>query len=167
MKRPIATLAVVSFSIFLVACTQTAEPVKPAAPALTAAPVVNDPVKVEAEIIQLERDWVAAIVNKDVATLDRILADDFVGTSIKGGVFHKSDAIDDIKNGVYVVQSMDMDEVSANVYENAAVAFTSQDEKSTYMGNNSGGHFHFTNTWIRQNGKWQVVASHGSPYMAK
>jgi ketosteroid isomerase-like protein len=112
----------------------------------------------------LERDWVAAIVNKDLAALDRTLADDFVGTSVKGGVYGKTDAMSDIKNGVYVVQAMDMDEVSATVYGNAAVAFTSQDEKSTYLGKDSSGHFHFTNTWVKRNGKWQVVASHGSPY---
>jgi ketosteroid isomerase-like protein len=164
MKRLIAILILTSATSLFVSCSQSAEPVAPPTPALTAQPVAESPEKAEAEITQLERDWVAAIVNKDPATLDRLLAEDFNGTSITGGTFPKRDAIEDIKEGTYVVESMDLDEVSVNVYGNAAVSFTSQKEKSKYAGKDSSGHYHFTNTWIKRDGKWQVVASHGSPY---
>lgn len=57
---------------------------------------------------------------------------------------------------------MSMDEVSVNVYGDAAVSYTSQQEKSKYNGKDNSGHFHFTNVWVKKDGKWQVVASHGS-----
>jgi len=164
MKRFFATLALAVVSTFLAACTQNAAPVTEPSPVVTASPTADDSAATEEDIIKFERDWVAAIVNKDVAALERILAEDFVGTSVRGETFRKAQAIEDIKKGAYVVQSMNMDEVSANVYGDAAVAFTSQEEKSAYDGVNSSGHFHFTNTWIKRNGSWQVVASHGSPY---
>lgn len=161
MRHLIVALILVCVSGWLVSCAENAGPKTSVAPPVTQA---QDPKQTEAEIIQLEKDWVAAIQKKDLATLGQILADDFAGTSITGGTFRKTDAIEDIEKGIYVVQSMTMDEVSVNVYDDAAVAFTSQDEKSTYAGKDSSGHFHFTNTWIKRNGKWQVVASHGSPY---
>jgi ketosteroid isomerase-like protein len=167
MKRSIATLVLVPVAALLVSCAQnTAPTTTPSAvpPAVNAAPTASDPKKSEAEILQLEREWVAAIEKKDLAALDRILAEDFVGTSISGSTFRKADAIDDIQKGTYVVKSMNMDELSVNVYETAAVTFASQDEKSTYLGKDNSGHYHFTNTWIKKDGKWQVVASHGSRY---
>ena len=85
---------------------------------------------VEAVILQLEKDWVAA----RRTALDRLLATEFNGTSPTGSTFPKSTAIEDIKSGRYAVESMEMDEVSANIYGDVAVAFTSQQEKSKYDG---------------------------------
>jgi hypothetical protein len=69
---------------------------------------------VEGTIIQLEKDWVAAIQKKDTVTLDRIFAADFVGTSSTAHTFMKDDAIEDIKDSGYIVDKMARDEVSGN-----------------------------------------------------
>jgi ketosteroid isomerase-like protein len=113
-------------------------------------------------ITDLERSWVAAIVNKDIATLDRILAPEFNGTSPNGFTYTKEMAIADIKAGRYVVDRMDLDEISVNVYGNTAVAFTGQREKSRSGGEDFSGHYCYTDVWVKKNGRWQVVASHGS-----
>jgi ketosteroid isomerase-like protein len=113
-------------------------------------------------ITDLERSWVAAIVMKDSATLDRLLATEFNGTSPTGTTYTKDMAIADIKAGVYVVDRMDLDEISVNVYGNTAVAFTGQREKSRSGGEDFSGHYFYTDVWVKKNGRWQVVASHGS-----
>jgi ketosteroid isomerase-like protein len=59
---------------------------------------------------------------------------------------------------------MDLDEISVNVYGDTAVSFTSQEEKSTYGGRDTRGHYHFTDVWVKKGGRWQVVASHGSRF---
>jgi ketosteroid isomerase-like protein len=115
-------------------------------------------------ITQLERDWVAAIVKKDVPVLERLLADDFNGTSPAAHTFTKRQAIADLTSGEYVVEAMDLDEISVNVYGNTAVSFTSQEEKSKYFDKDTSGHYHFTDVWIKKDGNWQVVASHGSRF---
>jgi ketosteroid isomerase-like protein len=142
------------------ACTQAPE-AKTTAPAVGAA--VSD-TAVEATITQLEKDWVAAIEKKDAGALDRLLAADFAGTSPTAHTFTKSEAIDDLKAATYVVEKMDLDEVSVNVYGTTAVSFTSQEEKSKYRGNDTSGHYHFTDVWVKRDGRWQVVASHGTRY---
>jgi ketosteroid isomerase-like protein len=165
MKRPF--LVFIGFvSMFAIAsCTDAAKPeisaVVSAAPAAPAAPVDEN---VEAVITQLERSWAEAIVKKDFATLEHLLSDDFNGTSPTAHTFTKTAAIEDLKSGKYVVTVMDLDEISVNVYGDTAVAFTSQEEKSTYFKKDFSGHYHFTDVWIKQNGLWQVVASHGSRY---
>jgi ketosteroid isomerase-like protein len=144
-------------------CTNTPQPQATAAPAGAALAATQD---VEQTISQLERDWVAAIVKKDTATLDRLLASEFAGTSPTAHTYTKSEAIADITNSKYVVDKMDLDEVSVNVYGTTAVSFTSQEEKSKYEGKDTSGHYHFTDVWVKKDGNWQAVASHGTRYDA-
>lgn len=159
MKR--YTLGVVVLvSVFAAsAWTLAAQKVSSPVPATTAA--ANT---VEAAITQLERDWAAAIVKKDAAALDRLLADEFNGTSPTAHTFPKTVAVQELQSGKYVVESMVLDEISVNVYGNVAVAFTSQKEKSQYAGKDTSGHYHFTDVWAKKGGRWQVVASHGSRF---
>jgi hypothetical protein len=50
-------------------------------------------------------------------------------------------AIEDLKSGAYVADSMDLDEISVNSYGgDMAVAFTSQEEESRYEGRDTSGH---------------------------
>jgi ketosteroid isomerase-like protein len=59
---------------------------------------------------------------------------------------------------------MDLDQIDVNVFGNTAIAFTSQNEISTYGDRDLSGHYHYTDVWIKKNGRWQVVASHGSRF---
>jgi len=117
---------------------------------------------VAATITQLEHDWVNAIVAKDAATLDKLIAEDFNGTTPEAYDYPKSMAIDDIKNGTYAVDSMVLGDVSVNVYGDTAISFTTQQEKSRYAGEDRSGRYVFTDVWVKRGGNWQVVASHGS-----
>jgi ketosteroid isomerase-like protein len=143
------------------ACAGAPESSPAQTPAAVTAPADGEET---AAIEQLEREWVAAIVKKDVTAIDRLLAAGFVGTSPTAHTYGKDVALADLKSGLYAVKSMNLDEVSANVYGNTAIAFTSQQEESTYGGEDTSGHYHFTNVWIRDNGQWRVIASHGSRY---
>jgi hypothetical protein len=49
--------------------------------------------KPEEQVMQLERDWLAADAKGDRAWLGRIVADDFVGSTFDGGVLSKQDII--------------------------------------------------------------------------
>jgi ketosteroid isomerase-like protein len=153
------------------ACSETPESAPPeetvaAAPVPggeeAVAPATNE--ATEDLIEKLEREWVAAITNRDAAMLNKLLAEEFVGTSPSAHVYYKPMAISSLENGTHVVKSMALDEVSANVFGDTAVAFTSQEEVSSFGGEDTSGHYHYTNVWLKRNGEWQVVASHGSRF---
>jgi len=59
---------------------------------------------------------------------------------------------------------MAIDEVSVNVYGTTAVSFVSQEERSKYDGQDTSGHYHYTDVWVKKDGRWQAVASHGTRY---
>jgi hypothetical protein len=125
-------------------------------------PVLSRSNNVEQAITKLERNWATAIVNNDTDTLNRLLAKEFNGTTPNGNMYTKEMAIADLKSGVYVVEKMRLDGIWVNVYGETAVAFISQEEKSRYGTKDSSGHYYYTDVWVRKNGRWQVVASHGS-----
>jgi ketosteroid isomerase-like protein len=158
MKTMLISAAVLVATIGAAACTKVAAPDESSPSVIGAAPHSD----VAAIITELEHDWVNAIVAKDTATLDRIIAEDFNGTTPEAYDYPKAMAIDDIKTGTYAVDSMALDDVSVNVYGDTAVSFTSQREKSRYAGEDRSGHYHFTDVWVKRGGQWQVVASHGS-----
>jgi ketosteroid isomerase-like protein len=166
MRYSLLTLLLVS-AFVASSCTQPESPaagpaVQAAQPAAAPAPTEDVP----AVITQLEREWVDAIVKKDVAALDRLLASDFSGTSSTAHNYTKVMAIRELKSDKYVVSSMTLDEISVNPYGDVAVAFTSQEEKSRYGGKDTSGHYHFTDVWVKKDGRWQAVASHGTRYDA-
>ena len=47
----------------------------------------------EQEVTQVEHDWLTADAKGDAASLRRIIADDFIGSSFDGGVLSKQDVI--------------------------------------------------------------------------
>ena len=63
---------------------------------------------------------------------------------------------------MYAVAQMDLEDISVNVYGDAAVAFVTQREKSMYGNEDFSGVYYYTDFWVKKNGRWQVVASHGS-----
>jgi len=49
--------------------------------------------KPDDQVIQLERDWLAADARGDTTSLRRIISDDFIGSSFDGGLLNKDDII--------------------------------------------------------------------------
>jgi ketosteroid isomerase-like protein len=157
-------VVVIASSLVAAACTQDVREEALVVPAGESALVSTSGEDAVAAITKMEHEWVDAIVKKDTAALDRLLADDFNGTSPTAHLYTKKMAIEDLANGTYVVEAMALDEISVNVYGDTAVAFTSQEEKSRYENADFSGHYHYTDVWAKKDGRWQAVASHGSRY---
>jgi hypothetical protein len=128
-----------------------------ASPAVTAAPAPAENVTVV--ITGLEQEWVKAILTKDTATVDRLLVDDFIGTT-DAVQYGKMEALDDVKTGTHEV--LELNNILVRAYGDAAVVTMDQNEKSRHGTENFSGHYFFTDVWVKQNGQWHAVSSHGS-----
>jgi ketosteroid isomerase-like protein len=115
----------------------------------------------KAAIVGLEKKWAEAIVSRDMATLDEIIADDFVGTSWAGTTYSKSKAIEDIEFKVYVAESLELEGINVNIFGDTAVATSTQVEKSKYGNQDCSGRYGYADVWIKRDGRWQAVSSYG------
>jgi uncharacterized protein (TIGR02246 family) len=117
---------------------------------------------VEQAIRQLDKERIQAQIGADAATLDRIYADDFIGVGPSGTVRTKPQVIADFTSGDLKFQSITTDEVQVRVYENTAV----ETGLSTMVGRDKGKAVprdtRFTRVWIKQQGRWRLVANHYS-----
>jgi ketosteroid isomerase-like protein len=155
MQRLLLMTTGAALVLFAVSCSGGSSPPNASpGPAISSAPENTTPV-----ITNLEKEWVAAIVKKDTATIDRLLADDFSGTT-DDQIYSKADAIEDVKNGTH--ESLELDNIKVRLFGDTAVVTMGQTEKSKHGETDFSGHYLFTDVWARKNGQWLAVASHGS-----
>ena len=114
------------------------------------------------EIRKMDRERIQAQVNADAVALDRIYADDFIGTGPSGTLRTKKDVLADFTSGSLKFQSITTDDVRIRVYGNAAV----ETGLSTMKGQDAGKvvpeENRFTRVWIKQGGRWRLVSNHYS-----
>src|SRR5580765_7164560 len=117
---------------------------------------------VEQVIRKLDNERIQAQIHADAAVLERIYADDFIGVGPSGTVRTKPQVISDFTSGDLRFQSITTDDVRVRVYGCAAV----QTGRSTMDGQDKGKAVphdtRFTRVWVRQHGRWRLVANHYS-----
>jgi hypothetical protein len=114
---------------------------------------------VEDTLKQMERDWAKADQNRDSATLDRIIEDDWTGITFEGRSETKADAMADLKDTSTTLANITLGEMKVKVFGNTAVVQGSDVEKSSYKGKDTSGTYMWMDVFALRNGKWQAVAS--------
>jgi ketosteroid isomerase-like protein len=119
----------------------------------------------QAEIKRLAHEWLDAIQRRDRATLDRILADDFVlaGWQLDGRLADKQFYIEDCLKPVDVRQgSYEFDRWTIRFYGELALVNCVLKIHALVEGHDWGGEFLISDVWSRDQGNWQVLARHSS-----
>jgi len=117
---------------------------------------------VEDQIKKQEQNWAQATVKEGAAAVDQYEADDIFDTDPSGRVTNKAQDKADLSSGDLKFESMELSDLNVHVYGNTAVAAGTNTLKGTYKGQDISGKYRFTDTWVKRNGKWQVVASQGT-----
>ena len=117
---------------------------------------------VEEAIRKLDNERIQAQIHADATALDRIYAADFIGVGPSGRVRTKPQVILDFTSGNLKFQSITTDDVQVRVYGNTAV----ETGHSTMNGQDKGQTVprdtRFTRVWVKQQGRWRLVANHYS-----
>lgn len=118
--------------------------------------------RAEDDIARLEEEWMQAWVRKDVATCDRILADDFLLTSARGVLMPKADWLEAATTAItatrFVWESLRVHLLA----EDVALVHGRCQQDAIAAGQDWSGLFLVSDTWARRDGCWQVVARHGT-----
>jgi ketosteroid isomerase-like protein len=111
--------------------------------------------RTEQELKNLVRLWDESYVKGDVATLDRLLADEF---SFVAG-WNKSEYLASIKNRTpdSTVESAVSERVEVQVYGETAVVTGLDTIKGRVKGEPSTSRWMYMDVWIKRAGRWQCV----------
>jgi uncharacterized protein (TIGR02246 family) len=122
---------------------------------------------VEEAIKKLDNERIQAQIHADATALDRIYAADFIGVGPSGTLRTKPQEISDFTSGDLKFQSITTDDVQVRVYGNTAV----ETGRSTMNGQDKGKTVprdtRFTRVWVKQQGRWRLVANHYSSQTAR
>ena len=111
----------------------------------------------------METQWNEARAKADVATLDRILVDDWTVTHANGTTDTKARYLDDLRTGARsFTGGITESDVTIRVYGDTAVAAGSSQSSVTLNGQRQGGALHFTRVYIKRNGAWRMIVSHAT-----
>ena len=130
---------------------------------------VAGPDKVAQELKQLEREWSAAFLRHDTATIDRILAEDYVGTDGRGLMTNKAQELEEAKEPApgapvppFVVLDESLAELKVRSYGNVGVVTGRVIEKIRSNNKEATIQYRRTTVWVKRHGRWQCVSFHGS-----
>ncbi len=126
--------------------------------AQTTASVTEQNSSVEQAVLKVTQEWLAADERQDRAALNRIIADDFLGTGPRGTTVSKRDVIP--REGAASEGhglSIDGQDIKVRVFGDAAIV-TGRGVPKTQAGERP--ELRFTVVFLRRAGSWQMVAGH-------
>jgi ketosteroid isomerase-like protein len=110
----------------------------------------------EQQLIQLENDWLKAISEHDLASLDSILAEDFLDTTYTGEVRTKRDAILRATAGNNTIDSQRLSDVRVRFYGNMAIVTGLNTVTAKVFGEAK---VRFTDVFVKNGNRWQAVSA--------
>jgi len=114
----------------------------------------------EQDVRALEQLWNDARARADVATLDRILADEWTVTHANGTTDTKARYLADLKSGARKFSgSVTESDVVVRFYGDTAIVTGSSDSTVSLNGQAQGGALHFTRVFVKRNGAWRMVVT--------
>jgi ketosteroid isomerase-like protein len=114
---------------------------------------------VERTLFALEEDWTRALVRRDGATFDRLLAPQFVYTE-NDQLMTKEELIRAVVSGSDTVDSAGNEDMRAYVHGNTAVVTGWLVMRGRGASGPFDRRFRYTDTWLHRDGRWRVIAAH-------
>lgn len=110
--------------------------------------------KIERALVKLDKEWAAAEARGDTASINRILADEYVFTDLDGKVGDKRQFLVHTKSSDTRPESITPDDYKVRFYGNTAVMTHS----ATLKGRDNSEQARAIHVWVNRRGRWQVVA---------
>ena len=99
-----------------------------------------------------------AALKGDVATLDKLLADDYIAISIFGGTSSKAEVLERFKSGKLKYDAIEISDMKVRVYGDTALVNTTANLKGHFGDTDLSGQYRSVRVWVKRKGQWQSVS---------
>ena len=114
------------------------------------------------QIESLEMEWRQALLDNNVAVMDHLLADDYVGISANGTIETKSQALAQRKAGTVRITQLDLNDLKVRLYGDTAVVTSKAQLAGTNGESDISGKYRYTRVYSRRLGQWKIVSFEAS-----
>lgn len=108
---------------------------------------------------QMEREWGDAAKNRDRAWFERAFANEFISITSRGKVHNKAEEIADALSDAYTITSDELSDLMVWVQGDAAMVVGRLHIVGKDKNGNFDRNYRFTDTFIKRDGRWQVLSS--------
>ena len=110
------------------------------------------------QIEVLEQQWRVAQLTGDLSSIDRLLSDDYVGITMTGQVNTKAQLLSRMRNRVFVLSRMDLEEMKVKVVGDVAIVTVRASIQGANAGAPVSGNFRYTRIYHRLSaGNWKIT----------
>ena len=113
---------------------------------------------VEQSIKALTEQWRQAALKGDVATLDKLTADDYIWISFDGTTGTKANSLENFKSGKLKYDTFEISEMKVRVYGDTALVNATANTKWHFGATDFSGQYRFVRVWVNRKGQWQSVS---------
>jgi ketosteroid isomerase-like protein len=113
----------------------------------------------QGDLITAENNWVTAELHHDPTSLSRLMSDDLVMTETDGSVIDKAREIAFAGDSDAHLEVLETNDMKVHIHGDTAVVVGAFHEKGMYHRKHFEHKGRFTDTWVRQKGMWQCIAS--------
>ncbi len=118
----------------------------------------SSPGSAEQEVRRAETDRFTAMVKRDLATVDKLLAPELIYTHGDGRVIDKAAFIADLKTGDFKYVSIEPTDITVRIFGDTAIVAGGAGMQVVNKGVPAQIRIRYTNTQLRRNGSWQMVS---------
>ena len=119
----------------------------------------------EAELVRRSQELYDAVAAGNQGPWKQYFADDSIFSDEKGRTMDKSKLVADITPLPTGYSGMiKVEHVQSRIYDNIAILSYDANETETIFGQKLSARYHITDTWLRRDGNWQIVASQAHRY---
>jgi len=111
------------------------------------------------QIESLEHQWRQAQLDDDIPTMDKLLSDDFLGTTANGQVVTKAQQLDRMKRRAIALTKLDVSDVKIKLIGQVAIVNSLAQISGTMDDQPIVGGFRYTRVYQRlPNGSWKITS---------
>ena len=115
------------------------------------------------EIDQLEEAWRNAVLRADIATMNSLLAEDYMAITPNGTLQTKEQALANLRSGATHIASLEISDRRVRFYGTTALVTSQADVKGTNAMGDFSGTYRYTRVYVRNaQGKWKIVSFEAS-----
>jgi ketosteroid isomerase-like protein len=132
------------------------------APGGQSRPVLSD----QQILVQLERDWDAAFLRKDVKFIETILADEFLATYPDGTRGDRAKELALAAEFNQQIESSTLEDFAVRVYRDTAVVWFTRTIVGPIKGQRTEIAYRYIDVFVWRDGRWQCVATQSTKVTA-
>jgi ketosteroid isomerase-like protein len=109
-------------------------------------------------LMRMESRWVRAVLRHDVKTMDRLLADEYIGVGSDGLVKDKAQTMADFRAATRGFSSIDLDDFDLSVNGDSYVVSGRARIKVRLEDHDLSQQFRYSKVYVKRRRRWQVIA---------